>query len=198
MDFDLKQIATVSLVLFAVIDVLGSIPVLVDLKRKLGSIHAVNATLFSGVLMFSFLFIGNSLLKLIGLDVASFSVAGAIIIFIVGMEMTLNRTIFKHYEDDLKGSSIVPIAFPLIAGSGTLTTLLSLRADYHLINIIIGILINLLLVFLVLKFIPLIEKRLGNSGINILRRVFGVNLIAIAIKMFTTNLAILFHNAVEF
>ena len=148
--------------------------------------------------MFSFLFTGNSLLKLIGLDVASFSVAGAIIIFIVGMEMTLNRTIFKHYEDDLKGSSIVPIAFPLIAGSGTLTTLLSLRADYHLINIIIGILINLLLVFLVLKFIPLIEKRLGNSGINILRRVFGVILIAIAIKMFTTNLAILFHNAVEF
>jgi multiple antibiotic resistance protein len=198
MDFDLKQIATVSLVLFAVIDVLGSIPVLVDLKKKLGSIHATNATLFSGVLMFAFLFIGNSLLKLIGLDVASFSVAGAIIIFIVGMEMTLNRTIFKHYEDDLKGSSIVPIAFPLIAGSGTLTTLLSLRADYHLINIIIGIIINLLLVFLVLKFIPLIEKGLGNSGINILRRVFGIILIAISIKMFTTNLAILFHNAVEF
>lgn len=194
MQLNIKEIATTSLVLFAVIDVLGSIPVLVNLKKKVGTIHASAATLFSGLIMFTFLFIGNSLLKLVGLDVASFSIAGAIVIFIVGMEMTLNRDFFVSHENDHKGSSVVPIAFPLIAGSGTLTTILSLRADYQDINIIMAILINLVFIYFVLKYIPTIEKLLGSTGINILRRVFGILLLAISVKMFTTNLAILFHN----
>lgn len=193
-----NEILTISLVLFAIIDVLGSIPVLVDIKKKIGYIPAGSATLFSGIIMLSFLFIGNALLKLIGLDVASFSVAGAIVIFIVGMEMVLNRNFFRDHDTDPKGSAVVPIAFPLIAGSGTLTTLISLRADYEVVNIIISILLNLALVYLVLKFIPTIEKWLGNTGISILRRVFGIILLAISVKMFTTNLAILFHNAITF
>ncbi|MCO5234388.1 MAG: MarC family protein [Chitinophagales bacterium] len=190
-NINLKDIITISLILFAVIDILGSIPVILDLKAKTGPIDAKLTTLVSGFIMFMFLFIGNQILKLIGLDVASFSVAGAIVIFLLGLEMVLNRDIFKSHGDP-KTSSIIPIAFPIIAGAGTLTTLLALRAEYHLTNIIISILINLLFVYVVILFLPKIEKTIGDGGIEVLRRVFGIILLAIAVKLFTKNLYLLF------
>ncbi|MCO5231273.1 MAG: MarC family protein [Chitinophagales bacterium] len=189
--FNLKEIVTISLILFAIIDILGSIPVILDLKAKTGPIDAKLTTLVSGIIMFMFLFVGNQILRLIGLDVASFSVAGAIVIFLLGLEMVLNRDIFKSHGDP-KTSSIIPIAFPIIAGAGTLTTLLALRAEYHLFNIIISILINLLFVYFVILFIPRIEKTIGDGGIEVLRRVFGIILLAIAVKLFTKNLYLLF------
>jgi multiple antibiotic resistance protein len=193
MQIDLKEILTVTLVLFAIIDVLGSIPVILDIKSKVGHVDATYATVVSGIIMILFLFIGKELLKLIGIDVASFSLAGAIVIFLVGLEMTLNRDIFKSGNSSVKSSSIVPIAFPMIAGAGTLTTLLSLRSQYSVMVILIGIVINLFIIFIVIKFIPKIERLLGDTGINISRKVFGVILLSISIKLFSKNLALLFH-----
>jgi multiple antibiotic resistance protein len=143
--------------------------------------------------MVVFLFVGKELLKVIGIDVASFSLAGSIVIFLVGLEMTLSRDIFKSGGASIKSISIVPIAFPMIAGAGTLTTLLSLRSEYNVFVILIAILINLGIIYLVIRFIPKIEQLLGETGINILRKVFGVILLSIAIKLFSKNLAILFH-----
>ncbi|HUM50861.1 MAG TPA: MarC family protein [Chitinophagales bacterium] len=193
MHIDIKEIATVSLILFAIIDILGSVPVLLDIKSKVGHVDAKYATLVSGFIMILFLFGGKQILKIIGIDVASFSLAGSIVIFLVGLEMTLNRDIFKSGNSTVKSSSVVPIAFPMIAGAGTLTTLLSLRSEYEVITILIGILINLIIIFAVIRFIPKIEQLLGDTGINILRKVFGVILLSIAIKLFSKNLAILFH-----
>lgn len=187
----LKEIITISLILFAVIDILGSIPVILDVKAKSGHVDARQATVVSGIIMFTFLFVGNQILKLIGIDLASFSIAGSIVIFLIGLEMILNRDIFKSHGDS-KTSTIVPIAFPLIAGAGTLTTLLSLRAEYELINIILSVLINLIFIYIVILFIPKIEKILGEGGIAVLRRVFGIILLSIAIKLFSKNLSILF------
>jgi multiple antibiotic resistance protein len=189
----LQEIATVTLVLFAIIDVLGSIPVILDIKSKLGHVDAKYATLVSGFIMILFLFAGKELLKIIGIDVASFSIAGSIVIFLVGLEMTLNRDIFKSGSSTVKSTSVVPIAFPMIAGAGTLTTLLSLRSEYHVNVILIAILINLIVIYVVIRFIPKIEDLLGDTGINILRKVFGVILLSIAIKLFSNNLALLFH-----
>lgn len=186
-----KEIVTISLILFAVIDILGSIPVILDIKSKVGNVDARQATIVSGIIMFTFLFVGNQILKLIGVDLASFSIAGSIVIFLIGLEMILNRDIFKT-QGDSKTSTIVPIAFPIIAGAGTLTTLLSLRSEYDLINIIISVLINLVIIFVVIHFIPRIEKLLGEGGIAVLRRVFGIILLSIAIKLFSKNLSILF------
>lgn len=186
-----KEIVTISLILFAVIDILGSIPVILDIKSKVGNVDARQATIVSGIIMFTFLFVGNQILKLIGVDLASFSIAGSIVIFLIGLEMILNRDIFKT-QGDSKTSTIVPIAFPIIAGAGTLTTLLSLRSEYDLINIIIAVLINLVIIFVVIHFIPRIEKLLGDGGIAVLRRVFGIILLSIAIKLFSKNLSILF------
>lgn len=186
-----KDVITISLILFAVIDILGSIPVILDVKAKSGHVDARQATIVSGIIMFTFLFIGNQILKLIGIDLASFSIAGSIVIFLIGLEMILNRDIFKSHGDP-KTSTIVPIAFPLIAGAGTLTTLLSLRAEYELINIILSVLINLIFIYIVIHFIPKIEKILGDGGIAVLRRVFGIILLSIAIKLFSKNLSILF------
>lgn len=186
-----KEIITISLILFAVIDILGSIPVILDIKSKVGNVDARQATIVSGIIMFVFLFVGNQILKLIGVDLASFSIAGSIVIFLIGLEMILNRDIFKT-QGDSKTSTIVPIAFPIIAGAGTLTTLLSLRAEYSLINIIISVLINLIIIYVVIHFIPRIEKILGDGGISVLRRVFGIILLSIAIKLFSKNLSILF------
>ena len=191
MDFNFKDILSISLILFAVIDILGSIPVVLDIKSKVGYVDARQATLVSGGIMILFLFIGNALLKLIGIDLASFSIAGAIVIFLIGLEMILNRDIFKSSNNPAT-STIVPIAFPIIAGAGTLTTLLSLRSEYALENILVAILINLIIVFVVLKFIPKIEKVLGEAGIGILRRVFGIILLSIAIKLMSNNIGILF------
>jgi multiple antibiotic resistance protein len=183
---NISQIVTVSLTLFAVIDILGSIPILVSLKKKMGDISAVQATLVSGGLMLLFFFAGEKALKFMGLDVSSFAIAGSIVIFILAIEMVLGHEIFKA-DKDSKSGSIVPIAFPIIAGSGTLTTIVSLKVVYHQYNILIGILINLIIVFACLRSINFIEKLLGPSGIAVVRKFMGVILLAIAIKIFKSN-----------
>ncbi|MBA3705212.1 MAG: MarC family protein [Bacteroidetes bacterium] len=183
--FDFKEIATITMILFAVIDVIGSLPVLLDLQRKLGVIQAEKATLVSGAIMIVFMFLGQSILALIGIDVSSFAIAGSFIIFFLALEMILGIKFYK--EDTAATASIVPIAFPLIAGTGTLTTLLSLRAEYRMENIILSILVNLVVVYVVLKNTYRLEKIIGVSGINILRKVFGVILLAIAVKLFRTH-----------
>lgn len=185
---NLKEVFSVSLILFSVIDIIGSVPFIILIKKREGRIYAEKATLISAILMVGFLYLGLSILKLFGLDVASFAVAGAIVIFIVAMEMILGITLIKD-DPEAKGSgSIVPLAFPLIAGAGTLTTILSLRAVYEEVNVLIGILINLVLVYIVLRSVSWLERVIGNSGFAVLRRVFGVILLAIAVKIFKTNL----------
>ncbi len=186
--FSFKEIVSVTLILFSVIDVIGSLPVIIDLRRKSGKIESERATFASGALMIAFLFVGERLLKLFGVDVASFAVAGALIIFLIGLEMILGRTIFKSEMDTGGATHIVPIAFPLIAGAGTLTTIISLRAEYQIPNIIIGIILNLILIYIVLKSSGWLETRLGSGGLSVLRKIFGIILLAIAIKLFKTNL----------
>ncbi len=183
--FDFKQIATISMILFAVIDVIGSLPVLLDLQSRLGKIQSEKATLVSGAIMIIFMFVGESILALIGIDVSSFAIAGSFIIFFLAMEMILGIRLYK--EDTATTASVVPIAFPLIAGTGTLTTLLSLRAEYYMENIIVSILINLVFVYVVLRNTYRLENLLGAGGINILRKVFGIILLAIAVKLFRTH-----------
>lgn len=186
--FSFKETVSVTLILFSVIDVVGSLPVIIDLRKKAGKIESERATFASGVLMISFLFVGERILKLFGVDVASFAVAGALIIFLIGLEMILGRTIFKSEVSTGGASHIVPIAFPLIAGAGTLTTIISLRAEYQTLNIVIGIILNLMLIYVVLKSSGWLEKKLGVGGLEVLRKVFGIILLAIAIKLFKTNL----------
>lgn len=184
---DFKEIFSVSLILFSVIDIIGSVPFIILIKKREGRIYAEKATLISAALMVGFLYLGQSILKLFGLDVASFAVAGAIVIFIVAMEMILGITLIKD-DPEAKGSgSIVPLAFPLIAGAGTLTTILSLRAVYEETNVLIGIVLNLFFVYLVLRSSSWLERVIGKSGFAVLRRVFGVILLAIAVKIFKTN-----------
>lgn len=183
----IKEIVTVSFTLFAVIDMLGSAPVLISLKAKMGGdIRSGQATLASGTLMVLFLLAGEQFLDLMGLDVKSFAVAGSIVIFILGLEMVLGLEFFKG-DNNPKSGSVVPVAFPLIAGSGTLTTIMSLKANYHDVNIFIGILINCLVIFLVLKSLKWIERALGPNGLIVVRKFFGVILLAIAVKIFATN-----------
>jgi multiple antibiotic resistance protein len=184
-----KELLTITFTLFAVIDILGSIPVLISLKDKMGGqIQSLQATIASGALMVLFLFLGQQFLNLLGVDVQSFAVAGSLVIFIIGFEMILGVDFFKQ-DNNPKSGSMVPIAFPLIAGSGTLTTIMSLKANYHDINILIGILINLVIIFLVLKSLNWIEKVLGPSGLIVIRKFFGVILLAIAVKIFASNIA---------
>lgn len=186
--FDFKAILSVSLILFSVIDIVGNIPVVIALKKQGKQIESGKATLASGVLMLAFLFGGEKILGLFGVDVKSFAVAGAIVMFIIGLEMILNREIFRNTEDNAKSTSIFPLAFPLIAGAGTLTTIISLEgAGYAKLDIGIGILLNLLVVFLVLRFSSVIQQKIGNQGAKILEKVFGIILLAIAIKIFTNN-----------
>lgn len=185
--FSIKEILSVTLILFSVIDILGSIPIIIQLRKKEGKIQSEKATLVSGGIMVLFLFLGNSILSLFGLDVESFAVAGAIIMFLLAMEMILGMTLFKD-DPESKSGSIVPLAFPLIAGAGTLTTILSLRAVYEVPNILIGILMNLIVVFVVLKASVWLEKKLGKSGFQILRKIFGIILLAISVKILKTNL----------
>ncbi len=188
--FSFKEILSVTLILFSVIDILGSIPIIISLRQKVGHIQSEKATLASAVLMISFLFLGESILGLFGVDISSFAIAGALVMFIIGLEMILGVEFFKHeqIEGGATSSSIVPIAFPLIAGAGTMTTLLSLRAEYLLSNILVGVVVNLLFVYLVLKTTNWLERKLGKAGLNILRKVFGIILLSIAIKLFKTNL----------
>jgi multiple antibiotic resistance protein len=183
-----KEIITISFTLFAVIDMLGSIPILISLREKMGGhIRSTQATLASGALMVMFLFLGQEFLNLLGLDVRSFAVAGSIVIFIIGLEMILGIEFFKS-DNNPKSGSVVPIAFPLIAGSGTLTTIMSLKADFQDINIMIGILINLVVIYIVLKSLKWIGNAIGPSGLIVLRKFFGVILLAIAVKIFGTNI----------
>ena len=184
-NFDHKQILSVTMILFAIIDIIGSIPVVIALRRKAGHIQSEKATLVSLVLMILFLYLGDELLKLIGLDVASFAIAGSIVIFIIAMEMVLGINFFK--EEVPESVSIVPLAFPLIAGAGTMTTLLSLRAEYEIQNILVGVILNMIFVYIVLKNTIKIEKLIGHSGLNVLRKAFGVILLAIAVKLFRSN-----------
>jgi multiple antibiotic resistance protein len=184
----IKEIITITFTLFAVIDMLGNAPVLISLKAKMGGkINTVQATLASGALMILFLFIGRQFLNMLGLDVQSFAVAGSIVIFILGLEMVLGLEFFKP-EKDAKSGSVVPIAFPLIAGSGTLTTIMSLKANFEDVNILIGILINCVIIFLVLGSLKWVERVLGPGGLLVVRKFFGVILLAIAVKIFGTNI----------
>jgi multiple antibiotic resistance protein len=189
---DLGQISgadlfTVTFALFAVIDILGSMPILVSLKNKMGGrLNALQATLISGLLMLLFFFIGDEILRLMSVDVSSFAIAGSIVIFILGIEMVLGVELFKS-DTNARTGIVVPIAFPLIAGSGTLTTIMSLKAEYNQFTILLGILINLVIVFIVLRSLDLIERLLGPAGIAVVRKFFGVILLAIAIKIFRSN-----------
>lgn len=186
---DLSQIVTITFTLFAVIDILGSVPVIISLKNKMGGdISASLATIVSGALMLLFFFIGEQMLNFMGLDLHSFAIAGSIVIFILGLEMVLGVEFFRG-EQDLRTGAVVPIAFPMIAGSGTLTTIMSLKAEYNPYNILIAILINLVFVFLTLRSINILERILGPNGILVVRKFFGVILLAIAIKIFRSNVA---------
>lgn len=189
--FSLKQIWNSFLVLFALIDILGSIPIIVGLRQKFGKIESEKATLVAGGLLIAFLFIGNKILTSIGIDIYSFAVAGAFIIFIIAVEMILGIEIQKNTE--ASSASIVPIAFPLIAGAGALTMVLSLRAEYHDINIIAGIILNMIVVYVVLKSAGWLERKMGRGTLQVLKKVFGVVLLAISIKLFSANIPKLFN-----
>lgn len=182
-----KEILSVTLVLFAVIDILGSIPLIIDLRRKNGHVQSEKASIVAGTIMIIFLFVGESILELFGIGIPSFALAGGVIMFLLGMEMVLGLNIFKVDENDTSTASIVPLAFPIIAGAGTMTTILSLKADFKTVNIIFGIIINIVFVYIVLKLSNKIERLLGASGVNILRKIFGIILLAIAIKIFKTH-----------
>jgi len=186
MNLDPKEILTVTFTLFAVIDIVGSVPILISLKEKMGGIREWTATLISGGLKILVLFIGQGFLKLRGLDIGSFAVGGSIVIFILGLEMVLGLEFFKS-ESNVKAATVVPIAFPLIAGSGTLTTLMSLKANYGETTLLIAILVNLIIVFAVLKSLGAIARLLGPAGLIAVRKFFGVILLAIAVKIFATN-----------
>lgn len=184
-NFNYKQILSVTMILFAIIDILGSIPVVISLRNKVGHIQSEKASVVALLIMILFLFIGDEMLKIIGLDVSSFAIAGSVVIFIIAMEMILGINFFR--EDVPESASIVPLAFPLIAGSGTLTTLLSLKSEYATQNIIVGIILNICFVYIVLKNTIYLEKLLGKTGLNIMRKAFGIILLAIAIKLFRNN-----------
>ena len=193
-EFSLKEIGATFAVLFAVIDILGSIPIVVSIRCKVGHIQSEKATIVAGLLLISFLFFGTKLLGVVGVDVQSFAVAGAFVVFIIAVEMILGIEIQKGVEPN--SASIVPIAFPLIAGAGSLTTVLSLRSQFEDINIVIAIILNMLIVYLVLKFAGNLEKWMGPGVLSVLKKVFGVILLSIAIKLFTSNLGALFHATV--
>ena len=186
MQFNLQEFLTLTFTLFAVIDVVGSVPMLISMKEKMGGINSWKVTLISGALMVLFFFIGKPFLNILGVDIKSFAVAGSIVIFILGLEMVLGIEFFKAEKGAASGT-VVPIAFPLIAGSGTLTTIMSLKANYHDINILIGILINCIVIFAVLKSLKWIERALGPNGLIVVRKFFGVILLAIAVKIFGSN-----------
>lgn len=183
---DPKALLTVTFTLFAIIDIVGAVPVLISLKEKMGGINELKSTLVAGALMILFLYAGEAFLNLLALDVRSFAVGGSIVIFILGLEMVLGIEFFKS-EKDIRAATVVPIAFPLIAGSGTLTTVMSLKANYGQTTLLIAILVNLVIVFIVLKSLGYIAKLLGAAGLIAVRKFFGVILLAIAVKIFATN-----------
>ena len=190
MGFKIDELLTIVFTLFAVIDIVGSIPLLIAMKEKSGAIKSLKVTLISGALMILFLFLGKPFLQLLGLDVKSFAVGGSIVIFLLGLEMVLGHEIFKG-DKNAQSGAVVPIAFPIIAGSGTLTTIMSLKANYDELYIALGILINLVIVYAVLKSLNFIEHLLGPGGLLAVRKFFGVILIAIAVKIFSSNVGAL-------
>lgn len=189
MHLSLLEILAAFMVLFAIIDIPGSIPIIIDIKAKTGNIKASKVTLVSFAILAAFLFIGSPLLRIFGIDVSSFAIAGSFIIFLIAMEMILGIELFK--QDPVAGGSIFPIAFPLIAGAGSITTILSLKAEYQTINILLALLLNMVVIFMVLKMTSLFEKILGAGGLQILKKVFGVILLSIAIKLFLSNTGII-------
>ncbi|MEQ8325013.1 MAG: MarC family protein [Vicingaceae bacterium] len=184
--FDLKEIATASMILFAVIDIVGAMPIIIRLRQKVGHIQSEKATLVALVLMILFLFVGESILGLIGIDVNSFAIAGAFILFFLALEMILGIRFYK--DDEPETASIVPIAFPMIAGAGSLTSILALRAEFAAQNIVVAIVLNMIVVYIILKATKRFENFLGKAGIAILQKVFGVILLAIAVKLFASNI----------
>ncbi len=188
MQLDFKQIFTAFMVLFAVIDIVGNIPIIIDLRKKVGHIQSGKASIIAGVIMIIFLFVGKSLLNLIGVDVNSFAVAGAFVIFFIALEMVLGITLYKDEAHNAMTASVFPLAFPLMAGPGTLTTLLSLRAEFDIQNIIVAVISNVIVIYIVLKTSAKIERIIGANGIMIVRKVFGVILLAIAVKLFAHNI----------
>lgn len=190
MELNFKEIFTAGMILFAVIDIVGSVPIIIDLRKKVGHVQSEKATLVACILMIAFLYIGERILNLIGIDVNSFAVAGSFILFFLAIEMILGIQLYR--DDAPETAAIVPIAFPLIAGAGTMTSLLSLKSEYETQNIIVAVIINCIIVYVVLKSTKLIERVLGNQGIAVIRKIFGVILLAIAVKLFTANIQNLF------
>jgi len=188
MELSVDQILQSTMVLFAVIDIVGSIPVLMDIKGKAGDIHPGRATIVSVGIMLAFLFIGESIITFLGVDINSFAVAGSFILFFMSLEMILGVELFKQDASSMKTATIVPVAFPIIAGAGSMTSILSLRAEFDQLNIMLAILVNMALVFIVLKNLGRLERLLGEGGIAVLRKVFGIILLSIAVKLFTSNL----------
>ena len=186
MPFSFNELVTVIFTLFAVIDIIGSVPILISIKQKMGGINEFRATLISGILMILVLFAGEEFLQILGLDIKTFAVAGSVVIFILGLEMVLGLEFFKS-EKDIKAATLVPIAFPLIAGSGTLTTIVSLKANFHDLTIFLGIFINLIVIYVVLRSLNFIARLLGSAGLIAVRKFFGVILLAIAVKIFAEN-----------
>jgi len=193
MEFNFKQILTATMVLFAVIDIIGSIPVIISLREKSKEIKSGRASIISAVVLIVFLFIGERILNLIGINVNEFAVAGALVLFFIALEMVLGITLFKQQDNDLSMATVFPIAFPIVAGPGSLTTLLSLRAEFDLENIIVAIFVNIIVVFIVLKTSSSLQKFLGKNGIGIIEKIFGVILLAISVKLFTSNIQELFN-----
>lgn len=193
MGFNFIEIVAAFMVLFAVIDIFGSIPVIIDIKSKTGLIESGKASLAAFFIMLLFLFIGEPLLGIFGVDISSFAIAGSLILLFLGLEMVLGQQFFKHNSQ--AGGSIVPIAFPMIAGAGSITTLLSLRAEYEMANIVVALTLNMLLVFVVLKATKFFERVLGEAGLHIMQKIFGIILLAIAIKLFISNTGIQLPNA---
>ena len=191
MEFNLKEIFTATMILFAVIDIIGSIPIIIDLRQKVGHIQSEKASLVAMLIMILFLFLGSQILILIGIDVYSFAVAGSFVILFLALEMILGVQLYK--EESPETASVVPLAFPLIAGAGTMTTILSLKAEFYTINIIIAIVLNMIFVYIILKSSTKIERFIGKAGINIIRKIFGVVLLAIAVKLFASNVQVLFN-----
>lgn len=192
MNFNFKEIATATMVLFAVIDIIGSIPIIISLKEKSGKIKSGRASIIAAIVLIVFLFVGERILNLIGINVYEFAVAGSFILFFIALEMILGIKLFKQNEENLEMATVFPIAFPIVAGPGSLTSLLSLRAEFSLENIIVAILINVVVVFIVLRTSGRLQLFLGKNGIAIIEKIFGVILLAIAVKLFTSNIQELF------
>ncbi len=192
MGFNLTEAISATMVLFAVIDIVGSIPIILDIKKRAGEVHPEKATIVAMVIMFAFLFLGERIITFIGIDVNSFAVAGSFVLFALAMEMILGIRLFKDDGAPPRVASIVPLAFPIIAGAGSMTSILSLRAEYEVVNIVIAILLNVVLVYVTLKLTNRLERFFGEGGIAVIRKVFGIVLLAIAIKLFSSNIKLLF------